>query len=76
MNRWVHTGLAFGVGLAVSLSCLAVGSLVIGTFASHAVQWVGLFLGAYAWVIGIVGGLWYLLAGPTAQADEDGGHSR
>ena len=76
MNRWVHTGLAFGVGLAVSLRCIVFGALLARTFETHPIVWVGAFLHIYAWVIGILGGLWYLLKGPTMPPEENGGDRR
>jgi hypothetical protein len=74
VDRVIHTTLACGVGVAVGLSSMVIGAAWIGAFGdTHPVAWVGAALLVYAWVIAIVGGLWYLLNGPTAPAEEDGG---
>lgn len=57
--------LAVVVGAAVGLLCLLLGML-LGAVGIPFVATVGSFLSTWAWVIGILAGLWWFFSGRTA----------
>lgn len=54
--------LAVVVAVVVSLACILVGGILASLGVTIAVT-VGVFLKSYAWVLGVLAGLWYFFSG-------------
>lgn len=57
--------LAVVVGIVVGLVCLLVGAL-LGDIGIPFVATIGSFLATWAWVLGLLAGLWFFFSGRTS----------